>query len=49
MEHGRIIERGTHIQLLDARGRYAEMWRLQQSGGDLPENRKDRVDGNQMA
>ncbi len=49
MEHGRIIERGTHVQLLDARGRYAEMWRLQQSGGDLPENRKDRVDGNQMA
>ncbi|WP_028604912.1 ABCB family ABC transporter ATP-binding protein/permease [Ottowia thiooxydans] len=31
MEHGRIIERGTHIQLLAARGRYADMWALQQN------------------
>ena len=33
MEHGRIIERGTHPQLLAANGRYAQMWRLQQAGG----------------
>ena len=33
MEHGRIIERGTHPQLLAAGGRYAQMWRLQQAGG----------------
>jgi ABC-type transport system involved in Fe-S cluster assembly fused permease/ATPase subunit len=33
MEHGRIIERGTHPMLLAANGRYAQMWRLQQSGG----------------
>ena len=32
MEHGHIIERGTHAQLLGANGRYADMWRLQQSG-----------------
>jgi ABC-type transport system involved in Fe-S cluster assembly fused permease/ATPase subunit len=31
MELGRILERGTHAQLLEANGRYAEMWRLQQS------------------
>ena len=31
MELGRIIERGTHLQLLAARGRYADMWALQQS------------------
>ncbi len=31
MEHGRIIERGTHPELLAMRGRYAEMWALQQS------------------
>lgn len=31
MEHGRIIERGTHPELLAARGRYADMWALQQS------------------
>jgi ATP-binding cassette subfamily B protein len=32
MEHGHIVERGTHAQLLAARGRYASMWALQQSG-----------------
>jgi ATP-binding cassette subfamily B protein len=30
LEAGRIIERGTHGQLLAAGGRYAEMWALQQ-------------------
>jgi len=31
MEHGRIIERGTHPLLLAADGRYAQMWRMQQA------------------
>ncbi|MCX7276546.1 MAG: ABC transporter ATP-binding protein/permease, partial [Burkholderiales bacterium] len=31
MDAGRIIERGTHSQLLLANGRYAAMWALQQS------------------
>ncbi len=30
MDAGRIIERGTHRELLAAQGRYAEMWALQQ-------------------
>ncbi len=30
MDAGRIIERGTHAQLLAQRGRYASMWSLQQ-------------------
>lgn len=30
MDHGRIIERGTHQQLLTADGAYAQMWELQQ-------------------
>ena len=31
MEAGRIVERGTHAQLLAAQGRYARMWALQQN------------------
>ena len=31
MDAGRIIERGTHAQLLALQGRYAQMWALQQS------------------
>ncbi|HET8899125.1 MAG TPA: hypothetical protein VFN09_10175 [Rhodanobacteraceae bacterium] len=31
MDGGRIVERGAHAQLLAARGRYAQMWALQQS------------------
>ena len=37
MEHGRIVERGTHAELLAQGARYADMWRLQQSGGDADE------------
>jgi ATP-binding cassette subfamily B protein len=29
MDHGRIIERGTHADLMRANGRYAEMWHIQ--------------------
>jgi ATP-binding cassette subfamily B protein len=30
MDHGRIVERGTHRDLLARRGAYAQMWALQQ-------------------
>ena len=31
MDAGRIVERGSHAELLAANGRYAQMWALQQS------------------
>jgi ATP-binding cassette subfamily B protein len=34
LEAGRMVERGPHAELLARGGRYAEMWRLQQSGQD---------------
>ena len=30
MEHGQIVERGTHTELLAIAGRYAEMWQMQE-------------------
>ena len=38
MEQGRIVERGTHAELLAMNSRYAEMWRLQQSREDDDQN-----------
>ena len=34
MDTGHIIERGTHLQLLAQGGRYAQIWALQQGGGE---------------
>jgi len=35
MDGGRIVERGTHRDLLDAGGQYAQMWMLQQEEEDV--------------
>jgi ATP-binding cassette, subfamily B, heavy metal transporter len=37
MELGCIVERGSHAELLAQDGRYAQMWRLQQSTADETE------------
>jgi ATP-binding cassette subfamily B protein len=34
MDAGKIVERGSHAQLLAFNGVYAQMWTLQQTGGD---------------
>ncbi len=34
LDHGRIVERGTHPQLLAANGLYAQMWQRQQANMD---------------
>jgi len=37
LSQGRIVERGTHRQLLDAKGEYARMWALQQQQAQAKE------------
>jgi ABC-type multidrug transport system fused ATPase/permease subunit len=37
IDDGRIVERGTHAQLLDAKGEYARMWALQQQEAQAKE------------
>ena len=32
LEKGRVIEEGSHAELLERKGKYAEMWRVQVSG-----------------
>lgn len=34
LDHGKVLERGSHRDLIAQSGRYAQMWALQQSGQD---------------
>ncbi|TWI61458.1 ATP-binding cassette subfamily B protein [Pseudoduganella lurida] len=44
LDHGRIVERGTHAALLAADGVYAQMWARQQARADAPEEAVAGVD-----
>ena len=35
LDKGRVVEEGTHQDLLAANGRYAELWRMQQQDEEL--------------
>ena len=43
MDHGRIVERGTHAELVRAGGLFAQMWALQQQKAAEPEEGADAV------
>ncbi len=36
MDHGQIVEQGTHAELLAKRGRYYKLYTMQWAGGNLP-------------
>ncbi|MBR7836685.1 ABC transporter ATP-binding protein [Actinospica durhamensis] len=40
LDHGRIIEQGSHAELMRARGHYAELYRLQAEAFSLPEDER---------
>ena len=42
LEQGRIVETGTHAQLLALNGHYAKLW-SHQSGGFLPDELEEEV------
>ena len=44
LEHGRIVEQGTHAELLQLRGHYEKLWR-HQSGGFIA----NELDGEVLA
>jgi ABC-type transport system involved in Fe-S cluster assembly fused permease/ATPase subunit len=50
MDHGRIVERGTHAELLLQEGLYAQMWALQQQKAAEPEEAgNDAVEAGESA
>jgi ABC-type transport system involved in Fe-S cluster assembly fused permease/ATPase subunit len=46
MDHGRIVERGTHAELIRAGGLFAQMWELQQQRAARGEEEAEHVAAN---
>jgi ATP-binding cassette subfamily B protein len=44
MDHGRIVERGTHAELLLAGGLFSQMWALQQQRAAEPRVDREALD-----
>jgi ATP-binding cassette, subfamily B, heavy metal transporter len=45
LQHGRIVERGTHNQLIEIKGEYARMWDLQQQAAEARAALENAVTG----
>ncbi len=43
MDHGRIVERGTHAELVRAGGLFAQMWALQQQKAAEPAEESEQA------
>jgi ABC-type multidrug transport system fused ATPase/permease subunit len=41
LEDGRVVERGTHLELLARSGRYSELYRTQFADGSAPSSVSD--------
>ena len=48
LSEGEIIERGTHNELVDANGTYAEMWRRQKEAADEIEKIQEIFSGDEL-
>ena len=48
MDHGKIIERGTHNDLVNADGSYAEMWHRQKEAADEIEKIQEIFSGDEL-
>ena len=45
LEDGQVVEKGTHDELLRSDGRYAQMWRRQQSEQENPNRSREGLEG----